>query len=179
MLKVEIFIMFVHHSVKILIRLLAELSFIFILFFQLNGCLVKSYLIHFCLVGWKYSIINVQPSCVFIDICYSLEKEGSLQNMIDMKSIIPAIVLLFVIGLLALILHDVDHSLIPFNAVLLVTFITGVLVKFAHNQNIKHFFFHKMSQKKTILREKLSGYKTSILKIKVVRVGVSNVVENS
>ena len=130
-------------------------------------------------MGWKYSIINVQPSCVFIDICYCLEKEGSLRNMIDMKSIIPAIVLLFVIGLLALILHDVDHSLIPFNAVLLVNLITGVLVNFAHNPNIKQFFFHQMSQKKTIPREKLSGYKTSILKIKVVRVGVSNVVENS
>ena len=102
--------------------------------------------------------------------------EGSLQNMIDMKSIISVIVLLFLTGILALILYDVDHSRIPFNAVLVVNFFTGALVKFVHNPSIKQFFFHKMSQKKTILKEKLSGYKTSISKIRVVRVGVSNVV---
>ena len=132
---------------------------------------MKSYLIHVLFSGFEF-----QPSCVFIDICSSLEMEGSLQNMIDMKSIISVIVLLFMTGLLALILYDVDHSRIPFNTVLVVNFFTGALVKFVHNPSIKQFFFHKMSQKKTILKEKLSGYKTSISKIRVVRVGVSNVV---
>ena len=94
----------------------------------------------------------------------------------DMKSIIPDIVLLVLIGILAVFLRDMDHRNIPFNEVLTITLFTGYLVQFTQNPEIKEFFFHKVTQKKTTLKEKLSGYKESIQKIRQSRVGVSNVV---
>ena len=102
------------------------------------------------------------------------EKANSIKNMMNMKTVIIAVIITSGGVVLAVLLRTVDQRQMPLNFIMSDTIATLLLIKFFHNPEIQKYSKRKMSQKRTNIEESFKHLKSRILKLKTNRVGIRN-----
>ncbi|XP_023333462.1 uncharacterized protein LOC111705217 [Eurytemora carolleeae] len=104
------------------------------------------------------------------------ENRDEAKNIINMRSVIKTVLFtsFFVVSIVVLRFFA-DQSIFPYGLMMGVLVFTMYLVKFSQNPKIKEYFFHKLTQKKTILQENYYTILSSrILNLRANKVGVLN-----
>lgn len=103
------------------------------------------------------------------------ENRDEAKNIINMRSVIKTVLFtsFFVVSIVVLRFFA-DQRIFPYGLMMGVLVFTMYLVKFSQNPKIKEYFFHKLTQKKTILQENYTILSSRILNLRANKVGVPN-----
>lgn len=103
------------------------------------------------------------------------ENRDEAKNIINMRSVIKTVLFtsFFVVSIVVLRFFA-DQRIFPYGLMMGVLVFTMYLVKFSQNPKIKEYFFHKLTQKKTILQENYTILSSRILNLRANKVGVLN-----
>jgi len=122
----------------------------------------------------KFKKLSSLNNGVFFRV--EFENRDEAKNIINMRSVIKTVLFtsFFVVSIVVLRFFA-DQSIFPYGLMMGVLVFTMYLVKFSQNPKIKEYFFHKLTQKKTILQENYYTILSSrILNLRANKVGVLN-----